>query len=561
LIEIQKRLLKRIKQSLYAEYCLTNPWIDEYYEDYKKLTSYYERLVSKAELLDEIIKSNIVYLGDYHTLRQSQKTLVRMLGPIIDSGFSRPVVIGLEMFRAEYQPSIDRFLSGGISETGFLKQVNYDKTWGFNWNHYKIILDFARQHNIRVCGLNTRDIKGKNSLDRRDDVIAKTIADMLSQNPKGLNLVLFGDLHISENHLPKKVDQIIVEEGLPVLKRLIICQNSERIYWKLASQELEQTTEAVKIKDGVYCVMNSTPLMVFQSCFSWQYQEEELKSCPVHSGWCQGEAPGTLLPEEMAELVKAICQFLNLEVPPLDRFTICSAHDFDILEKVRRKLSSPIEKERIAVDLARTESYFIREANLICLSNLSLNHASEEAAHLIHYHYALTDKNGKPAEIKRSPMDNFYYNVIREALGFFGSRVINHKRLCNKEADFRSLLSRYARKRVIPTWVYAERQIIRIVLEHMKREHDYIDTSNWKTYRKISYLNIDQWVGVSQSLGYILGDKLYNGVMQNIVSRSEIRELFLKPFGSARESLKSYLYLVRRTESVKEVFSGKEDHL
>ncbi|MFH1226646.1 MAG: ChaN family lipoprotein [Planctomycetota bacterium] len=609
LIGIQKRLLKRIKQILYAEYCLTNPWIDAYYDDYKKLTSDYERIVSKAEMLDAVIQSDIVYLGDYHTLRQSQKALIRILEPILNSKFTRPIIIGLEMFRAEHQIAIDRFLKGKIKDVGFLKSISYEKTWGFDWNHYKVLLNFAREHKIKVYGLNTRDIKGKNTLARRDGIIAETIADTASKNPKALFLILFGDLHISENHLPRAVDEVFGKtavspvtrssspakgginsasypsilrglgtrtrtgcevipqganrgrKGLPALKRLIICQNSERIYWKLASQGLEQTAEVVKIKDGVYCIMNSTPLMVFQSCLNWQYREKELKSCPVHPGWCEGEKQETLLPEEMAELVKAICEFLNLEIPPLDRFTICSAHDFDVLEKVKEKLSSPIEKDRIAVDLARTESYFIREANLICLSNLSLNHAAEEAAHLIHYHYALTGEDGNPVEVKRAPIDNFYYNVIREALGFFGSKIINHKRLCSKERDFQDLIKRYANKRVIPYWVRAERKIGQTVLEHIKRERNYIDTSGWKAYRKIRYMDLDNWVGVSQSIGYILGDKLYNGVMQDIISRGEIRELFLKPFTPSGEPLKSYLYLVRRTESVREIFAGKDDHL
>jgi hypothetical protein len=566
LIEIQKRLLKRIKQSLYAEYCRTNPGIDSYYEDYKQLTGDYERVVSKAELLDRIVESDIVYLGDYHTLRQSQRTLVRMLEPILDSKLTRRIIIGLEMLRSEHQPAIDQFLNGAIEEDDFLKKVNYENTWGFNWNHYKVILNFAKAHNIKVYGLNTPDISRPAKagagvgLERRDKLAAQTITDIITQNVGALVIVLFGDLHISQNHLPKAVDQLVGQKGLPKLKRLIICQNSERIYWKLADQGLEQTTEAVRIKDGVYCIMNSTPLMVFQSCLNWQSREQELKSCPEHPGWCEGESTETLLPEEMAELVKAICNFLNLDVPPLDRFTICSAHDFDILDKVKAKLASPIERERIESDLARTESYFVREAGLICLSNLSLNHAAEEAAHLIHYHYALT-KDNKPVQVDRAPVDDFYYNVIREALGFFGSRIINHKRLCSKAEDFRSFIARYARKKVMPYWARQEREVAGAVLEHIERERNYIDTSAWKAYRKIHYFNLDQWVGVSQSLGYILGDKLYNGVMQDIISRGEIRELFLKPFTGAGEPLKSYLYLVRRAESVTEIFPGKEGHL
>jgi hypothetical protein len=62
-------------------------------------------------------------------------------------------------------------------------------------------------------------------------------------------------------------------------------------------------------------------------------------------------------------------------------------------------------------------------------------------------------------------------------------------------------------------------------------------------------------------LGYILGDKIYEGILQGKINRSEIRELFLDPFDVKDEPLNKYLYLIRSVQSVKETYLRKADHL
>lgn len=585
LIEIQKRLVKRIKQELYAEYCQSNPQIEPYYEDYKKLTDSYERPAAKAELISVIAESDIVYIGDYHTLRQAKKTLIRILEALPASlslgeagPANRQIIIGLETFQSRHQPAVDRYINREIDESELLKMVDYDKTWGFNWHNYRMVLDYARNRSIKVVALNTDAFpdgqptgppggRAVTNLTKRDIAAADIITATAKQYPDSLMIVLFGDLHISENHLPKIVEERLAKENLP-RRRLIICQNSERIYWKLAAEGLEQSVDLVKIKDRVYGVVNSTPIMVFQSCLNFQNQEKEIAHCPVHQGWC--EDTDIPLTDEIAELVKAICDFLNLEPPPADKFSVCTAHDFEALERLKQKAQTREEAQLIEADLAKTESYFVSESNTICLTNLSLNHAAEEAAHFINHHYVQAAIDKIPLEQRPKtppgPAAKFYQRVIREALGFFGSRIINHKRLCDKERDFEETLIHYGRKKVLTINQREKRSVARMVLEHKKRERDYLDQAAddsimRKPYRKIYHLPIDLWVGLSQALGYLLGDRLYDGVTQGVIAKSELRELFIRPFIGKNEPAEGYLYLIKRTQNVTELYSGKQEHL
>jgi len=574
-IEIHKRLVKRLKSELYADYCSQNPEIDKYYNDYKRLTNHYSRIATKQELIEAILNSDIVYLGDYHTLRQSQETLIRIL-KAFPQGFHQ-IILGLEMIQSKSQDILNRYINNQIDEKSFLKSINYENTWGFNWNNYKTIIDYARENQIKVIALNSEPIfqsKGRQrrpykdtsdlpqagekvtSLYRRDVAAAKIIIRTLLSNPKSLFIILFGDLHISENHLPFQVDNSLLKKNLSLPKKLIICQNSERIYWQLALTGEEQIIDVVKIKDNVYCVMNSTPLTVFQSSTQWYNREKELKTCLIHKDWCDKDTSTSFL-EEVVGLIKIICGFLDLEVPTLDDLTVCTSHDFELLKHIKKDTLSPEEVKKFEIDLLKTESYFIEKYNIICLTNFSLNHAAEQSAHFIHHYYV----KDKIKSITRNPQDNFYYNVLREALGFLGSKIINHKRMCYKELDFEDFLTQHKNRKITLPKLKELKEISIFVVEHKKREKVYFNNNIWETYKKISYLSLEEFIGISHALGYILGDKLYEGILQGIINRSEIRELFLDPFDVKNEPLNKYLYLIRSVQNVKETYLRKADHL
>lgn len=552
LIDIQKRLVKKLKTELYQDYCRRNPQIDQYYEDYKRLTGRYERISTKQELIEAILGSDITYIGDYHTLRQSQKTLIRLLESICrENTPHKPIIIGLEMIHSKYQAELDSYLSGHMNDPDFLKTIDYDRTWDFDWNHYKVILYYAKEHRIAVIALNSEPSlteKGEkvDSLARRDAHAAKIIAATRIQNPDSIIIALFGDLHISENHLPAQVDKLTT----PPPKKLIICQNSERIYWQLAQAGEEQKIDVVKIKDGVYCVINSTPLAVFQSLIHWYNREQQIRGSDRES------EPETSFMEEVSQLIKTICGFLEMSEPNLDDFTVCTAHDLELIKHLKQKNLSPEEARLMELDLLKTESYFVDKKNLLCLANFSLNHAAEQAAHFIHHQYVADKITG----LKRNRQNKFYYAVLREALGFLGSKIINHKRLCYKELDFADFLSQYQGKRLTNPRLKEIYRISRFVVEHKKREKDFWASRTWRTYRKISYLSVEDFIGISHALGYMLGNRLYEGVLHGIIKRTEIQALFANPF-KGPEALKKYLHLVQRVQTVKETYLRKTEHL
>ena len=122
------------------------------------------------------------------------------------------------------------------------------------------------------------------------------------------------------------------------------------------------------------------------------------------------------------------------------------------------------------------------------------------------------------------------------------------------------MASQYRRKRLTTPRLKEVFRISQFVVEHKKREKNLLETNKWLTYKKVSYLSVEEFIGISHALGYMLGDRLYEGVLQGIIKRTEIRALFSNPF-KGPEALNKYLHLIQRVQTVKETYQRKTDHM
>ncbi|MFN3740470.1 MAG: ChaN family lipoprotein [Thermodesulfovibrionales bacterium] len=113
-----------------------------------------KKSLSIKDLIDRISDKKIIYIGEYHD-RFSHHYLQRLL---IKELFSKnkKIAIGMEMFQRPFQQILDDYIKGKIEEKEFLKQTEYFKRWGFDYNLYKPIIDLAREYSIPVIALNLK---------------------------------------------------------------------------------------------------------------------------------------------------------------------------------------------------------------------------------------------------------------------------------------------------------------------------------------------------------------------------------------------------------------------
>ena len=107
-----------------------------------------------AAVMDTAAAKKIVYVGEYHDRFSHHAVQLRLIQSLHKK--NPKLAVGMEMFQRPFQKTLDEYLGGAIDEREFLVRSEYFKRWGFDYNLYKPLLDFARAEGIPVVALNLR---------------------------------------------------------------------------------------------------------------------------------------------------------------------------------------------------------------------------------------------------------------------------------------------------------------------------------------------------------------------------------------------------------------------
>jgi uncharacterized iron-regulated protein len=111
------------------------------------------KVITFSRMFSEIRTADIVFVGESHGNMKDHAGQLAIIRAFHESAF--PVAIGLEMFRAESQRELDRWIEGKAGLDAFLK-VYYDN-WNMPWPLYGSIFLYAQEHVIPMIGLNLPD--------------------------------------------------------------------------------------------------------------------------------------------------------------------------------------------------------------------------------------------------------------------------------------------------------------------------------------------------------------------------------------------------------------------
>ena len=136
-------------------------------------------------------QAQFIFVGDFHALRQSQKSQLRLL-----KGLNSPkdLILCVEFIEARHQKHMDAYLAGKMSEREFLQAVEWKRNWGFPFDHYRPLIRFAQKNKVRIFGVNLR-LEGRSlkTLRKRDAFSAKKIAEIHRFFPAKKIFVTFGE--------------------------------------------------------------------------------------------------------------------------------------------------------------------------------------------------------------------------------------------------------------------------------------------------------------------------------------------------------------------------------
>ncbi len=158
--------------------------------------------VSSIKTLTDVIRGvsdrKIIYAGEMHDVFAHHAVQLDIITGIYKK--DRRIAIGMEMFQKPFQHTLDSYINGDTTEEEFLRESEYFERWGFDYNLYKPILDFARTEKVPVIALNLqREIIKQvthNGIDSLSDEDRKKIP---------------GELDFSDNEYRERLQEVFGE--------------------------------------------------------------------------------------------------------------------------------------------------------------------------------------------------------------------------------------------------------------------------------------------------------------------------------------------------------------
>lgn len=527
--------VNRLERDLYrSQQKRINETLLEYTDDFKRYERQYRRTVQRAiepsdnqELIAAAKCADVILVGDYHTHPQSQRAFFRLLRA--QSRVSRDVVIGLEMIQGKHQASIDKYLAGRISEKTFLRRIEHEEHWPFGpFETVRPIFDLAKERGWRIMGIDSINHSG--TVRVRDEFAAECVVNALTTNPKARVFVLIGEMHLAPPHLPRCIEKQLKKANLD--KNILrIHQNPEAIWFDFASRGLAIEHDVVRVSDDAFALLTASPVVCQQTYLTWLEQLQE------------GDNTNDSLDPEIGEkhvkhAVQVIDQALGLKAKnALRTVQVTDPSDLAFFELLQHSgIFNPREIKAIRKHILSVESCYIPKARLIYLATLSMNHAAEEAAHMLR-HYCSQEDMDDP----KSLVDAFYFRIMNEAIAFLGSKIVNPKRKCSHEEELQAIA------RAKKPLSQLDKLAATMALDHKRMERGTIIPHLSDIFQAPSKL----FNAVTHLLGYILGDKLYYALVRNKITAEEARSMFFEPLGDEGAAMLMYFEWVNRVGNLK----------
>ena len=110
----------------------------------------------KTSNLDDIIRDlsnkRVVYVGETHTSYGHHLTQLEIIKRL--HRLNPNIAVGMEYFQQPFQPILDDYIAGNISESEMLKKTKWYENWRYDFRLYQDIMQYAHKHKIPVIALN-----------------------------------------------------------------------------------------------------------------------------------------------------------------------------------------------------------------------------------------------------------------------------------------------------------------------------------------------------------------------------------------------------------------------
>ena len=517
----------------------------KYIRDFTLAYRSYEKILNHDELRQRFSASDLLLIGDYHALPQSQEFAAQVVEEISRSG--RPVVLAVEFIFARDQHILDEWLAGEIESDELRQRIRYDQEWSYEWEPFLRVLEAAKRSRSAVFGLDCPPRDDLRKIAARDRHAAAKVAEIRDSHPGALIVVLFGESHLAPNHLPEQV-----RWRMPHARLLTVLQNVDELYWKAAGEQAD-LVEAAQVREDVVCVFNATPLEKYES----------YRQCIDR--WRQERRTALDLEPTMYNLVEALAQFLHIDSYASHNGTqprylvdqMPEVYNLPSEEQLRRllarKRATDLEQRELNARLDAHGCSYLPRVNAVIVREFQMVGGAQEAARFLH---AACSGGPQPTDIaapeeRAQAEQDFYRRALEEALAGFGCRVLNPGLPPARETDLYAFYTQTPDAVDLSRYSYLEfMQMIDFLVLHKDWEanHRYYFQMPPLLREGILYRD-EKFVFVTSRLGRMLGSELYDAYVAGRLSKRWIRSLFFRKLAAPGSARKMYFDIVHRVRT------------
>lgn len=109
-------------------------------------------VLSFESLINQLNSKRLVFVGEVHDDPGHHLVQVQILQALLDR--DPGLDVAMECFQDQQQPIINRYLNGRIDENRFLKEVRWEKAWGFPYRFYRPLIQAAKYQRRRLIAIN-----------------------------------------------------------------------------------------------------------------------------------------------------------------------------------------------------------------------------------------------------------------------------------------------------------------------------------------------------------------------------------------------------------------------
>lgn len=110
------------------------------------------KTLDREELWEALSQARVIYVGETHNHPEHHRIQLEVLRALHRK--NPRIAIAFEMFPRPCQRALDRYVKGKTDVETFLRESRYAQVWGYDFEFYRPLLDFAREHGLDAIALN-----------------------------------------------------------------------------------------------------------------------------------------------------------------------------------------------------------------------------------------------------------------------------------------------------------------------------------------------------------------------------------------------------------------------